>query len=218
MNFDAARQNMVSQQIEPWTVSLRGVLDVFAAIPREMFIPPQYTNLAYADISIPLVDEQSMLPPKIIGRALQALNIQPHGSVLEIGTGTGYATACLGRLAQQVTSIEILPELAQIAKRNLDNTRERGNITLKEEDGLKGYEPQAPYDAIFVTGTFPMGVPKSLLSQLKEGGRIFSFCGQPPAVRAILITLKNGHFETTELFETVVPSLINAPQPEKFVL
>lgn len=218
MNFNEARQNMVSQQIEPWAVSLRGVLDVFTAIPREMFIPPQYANLAYADISVPILNGQTMLPPKIIGRALQALDIQPHESVLEIGTGTGYATACLGRLAQQVTSIEILPELVKIAKSNLDNTRESGNIVLVEGDGLEGYEPQAPYDAILVTGAFPMGVPKSLLSQLKKNGRLFAFCGQPPAVRAILMTQKEGPIETKELFETVVPALINAPQPEKFVL
>jgi len=218
MDFNEARKNMVCQQIEPWAVSLKNVLEAFADIPREMFVPPQYTSLSYADISIPLGNEQTMLPPKIIGRALQALDIQPHETVLEIGTGTGYATACLGRLAQQVTSIEIQPELAQIAKRNLDNTRESGNITLKEGDGLKGYEPQSPYDVIFVTGSYPMGAPQSLLSQLKDNGRLFVICGQPPAMRAILITKQNKKFETKQLFETVVPSLSHAPHPEKFVL
>lgn len=217
MNFQQARQNMIAQQIRPWSVTNPNVTNAMAAIPREDFVPPQYVNLAYSDTDIPLTEGQTMLPPKVVGRALQALDIQPHATVLEIGTGTGYVTACLGRLAQQVTSIEIYESLFETAKRKLSGNREMSHVLLKHADGLSGYEPLAPFDAIFITGSLPLGVPDKLCNQLKVGGRLFAFCGKAPAMRATLIERQQSGFSTQYLFETVVPPLVHAPHPDRFV-
>ncbi len=218
MDFQQARHNMIEQQVRPWFVTNTRVLDVMQEISREMFVPPQYANLAYCDTDIPLSEGQTMLAPKIVGRALQALNIQASDTVLEIGTGTGYVTACLGRLAAQVISIEIFETLLTVAQRKLSGNREMEHVLLKQGNGLEGYEPQAPYDAIFITGALPLGVPDTLCQQLNEkGGRLFAFCGQAPAIHAVLIERNQNNFVTHSLFETAVPTLLHAAQPEKFV-
>lgn len=217
MNFSEARHNMVNQQVKTMDVKNSLILSVLEEIPREIFVPPKYQQLAYADTDIPLMEGQTMLPPKTVGCALQALDIKPDESVLEIGTGTGYTTACLGRLAKQVTSIEIWPDLAEVAKRNLENTRESSNILLKVGNGVEGYHPGAPYDVIIATGAFPLGVPETLCAELKDGGRLFAICGQAPAMRAILLTKNNEKVSTEFLFETVVPPLLKAATPAGFV-
>lgn len=218
MDFQQARHNMIEQQVRPWSVTDTRVLQVMQEISREMFVPPQYANLAYSDTDIPLSEGQTMLAPKVVGRALQALNIQASDTVLEIGTGTGYITACLGRLATQVISIEIFETLLSLAQRKLSGNRELEHILLKQGNGLEGYAPQAPYDAIFITGSLPLGVPEILCQQLKEkGGRLFAFCGEAPAMQAILIERNQNNFVTHSLFETAVPALLHAAQPEKFV-
>lgn len=216
MNFEAARQNMVAQQVRPLSVNEEGILTVLGDLQREIFVPPQYAHLAYCDTDIPLMEGQTMLPPKTVGKALQSLKIMPEDAVLEIGTGTGYVTACLGRLAKQVTSIEILEPLLTTAERNLKGARELSNIVLVQDDGVFGYEPQAPYDVIFVTGSYPLGVPGKLCEQVKVGGRIFAIIGQPPVMKAILMTRTKEHWTTQYLFETVVPPLFHAPQPQSF--
>lgn len=217
MNFQLARQNMIEQQVRPWYVTDQNVLDVMHSIAREEFVPPQFVNLAYSDTEIPIMEGQTMLSPKIVGRALQALDIQPLSTVLEVGTGTGYITACLGRLAKQVISFEIYETLLNLAERKLSGNREMEHILLKQGNGIEGYEPQAPFDAIFLTGSLPLGVPQALCEQLKEGGKLFAFCGESHAMNAVLITRENKEFKTQALFETVVPPLLHAPHSKKFV-
>ena len=119
MNFEVARTQMVNQQVRAWEVLDPAVLAVLASVPREQFVPPRYRNLAFADTAIPLPGGQLMLTPQVEGRLLQALTIRGTDRVLEIGTGSGFLTACLARLAASVTSLEILPELAEDARRNL---------------------------------------------------------------------------------------------------
>lgn len=218
MNFTQARENMINQQIKPWYVTNPLVLDVMQSISRETFVPPQFVNLAYSDTDIPLMEGQTMLSPKVVGRALQALDIQSTDSVLEIGTGTGYVTACLGRLATHVISFEIFESLHKLATRKLRDNREMDHVILKLDNGIPGYEPQAPYDVIILTGALPLGVTKTLCHQLSENnGRLFAFVGKQPAMRAILITRQQSEFHTQPLFETVVPPLLHAPESEKFV-
>jgi protein-L-isoaspartate(D-aspartate) O-methyltransferase len=152
----------------------------------------------------------------VVGRALQALELTGAEKVLEVGTGTGYVTACLTKLAGSVVSIEIQPTLLGQAQMNLDALNCR-NLTLLQGDAVFGWEDDAPFDAIFVTGSYPLGVPEQICAQLKTGGRLFAFTGLAPTMRAVLIERSGKNdYTTNTLFETVVPALIHAPQPKAF--
>lgn len=216
MNFLQARTNMVLQQIRPWHVADEHVLRVLNTVSREKFVPRDYSFLAYADTDLPLPQRQQMLSPKIVGRALQALQLQPTARVLEIGTGTGYVTACLSLLAQHVTSIEIYSDLLQQAEQILLHESYR-HVTLEHSDGVFGWEAAAPYHAIMVTGSYPLGVPEVLCEQLHtQGGRLFAICGEGTSMQAMVIERNGQHYRTESLFETYIPALIHAPQPKRF--
>ena len=114
-----AREQMVSQQIRAWDVLDNGILNLFRRLPREHFAPAAYRDVAYADTSIPLAHGQHMLSPKLAGRILQALDVQPREAVLEVGTGSGFLSACLALQGAAVSSVEIFADLADQARRNL---------------------------------------------------------------------------------------------------
>lgn len=215
MSFEQARYNMVVQQIRPWYVWDERVLDAMQEIPREHFVPAEFGRLAYSDMAIPLSHHETMLPPKVVARALDNLKIEENSSVLEIGTGTGYITAILLKLCRQVVSIEIEDEFYQLAQTHLANTPHKG-LTLEKGDGVNGFAQAGPYDAIFVTGSYPMGVPGSICKQLKEGGRIFAICGEGVNGQAVLITKHGNHFDTKILFECEAPTLKNAQHNTTF--
>ena len=217
MNFDQARFNMIEQQIRTWEVLDQRVLDVIAKTPREDFVPPRYRTLAFADITIPLGNGQVMLAPKVEGRLLQALAVQPSDVVLEIGTGSGYLAACLARLGAHVHSVDIFPEFKYAAQRALAAHGIR-NTTLRTGDAARGWDPQNRYDVIAVTGSLPV-LPQNFQQSLAIGGRLFVIVGAEPVMEAVLITRLGEHEWTrASLFETVIPPLINAPQSQRFVL
>ena len=116
---ERARFNMIQQQIRPWEVIDQRVLQTMMDIPREAFVPDAYRSLAYADIEIPIGETEVMMAPKLVARMLQALDVRTDQSVLEIGTGTGYVTACLARLARKVVSVELDGDLLGQARENL---------------------------------------------------------------------------------------------------
>ncbi|MBS0288245.1 MAG: protein-L-isoaspartate O-methyltransferase [Proteobacteria bacterium] len=216
MNFQLARSNMVAQQVRPWHVLSEQVLSALLQVQRENFVPMAYHNLAYSDTDIPLSEGQTMLPPKIVGRALQALDLTMQDKVLEVGTGTGYVTACLAKLVGEVVSVEIQPTLLVQAQANLKGLNLR-HLTLSQGDAVFGWDEHAPYDAIFVTGSYPLGVPEKICEQLRTGGKLFAFTGVEPTMRAVLIERHGkSQYSTNTLFETVVPALIHAPQPKIF--
>ena len=216
MNFQIARSNMVAQQIRPWQVFDNNVLMALSQIQRENFMPKAFINLAYSDTDIPLPEGQTMLSPKMVGRALQTLKLTGQEKVLEVGTGTGYVSACLTKLAGSVVSIEIQPALLMQAEKNLNAINCR-NLILEQGDAVMGWEAHAPYDAIIVTGSYPLGVPEKICSQLNISGRLFAIVGVAPTMQAIMIERHGkSHYTTNTLFETVVPALIHAPQPKKF--
>ncbi len=216
MNFQLARSNMVAQQVRPWHVLDDQVLSAMLQIHREDFVPLAFRNLAYSDSDIPLTEGHSMLPPKVVGRALQALNLTGQEKVLEVGTGTGYVTACLAKLVNEIVSVEIQPTLLAAAQTNLKALNLR-NLTLTQGDAVFGWEDYAPYDAIVITGSYPLGVPEKICEQLRTGGRLFAFTGVAPTMKAVLIERHGkSQYSTSMLFETVVPALIHAPQPKKF--
>jgi len=129
MNIEQARFNMIEQQIRPWEVLDPTVLELLSRVKREEFVPPEHRALAFADLELPLGHGESMLQPKIEARILQEIMLQPHETVYEVGTGSGYLTALLASRARQVTSAEIYPDLQARAAANL-RTAGIANVTL----------------------------------------------------------------------------------------
>lgn len=211
-----AHFNMIEQQIRPWHVLDERVLDVMRGLSRERFVPAAYVGLAYADLAIPLPGGASMLEPKLAGRLLQALAVRPGDRVLEIGTGSGYVTACLARLGGRVTSIEIDPDLADAARERLAELGIDADIVTG--DALAGGIDGGPFDVIALTGSLPTEEPlASLHQQLADGGRLFAVIGEAPVMEAVLDTRVGADVRRQDLFETGLPALRNAPQPERFV-
>lgn len=217
MNFEQARFNMIEQQIRPWNVLDQRVLDLLSEIPREDFVLPQYRNLALTDMELPIGHGQSMMAPRVEARMMQALNVQPHEVVLEVGTGSGYVTALLASLAKKVYSVEIIPELIQSAQAKLAEHSIK-NVTLEEGDAAKGWPLDAPYGVIAVTGSLPV-LPDSFKDSMNIGGRLFAIVGDSPSMEALLIT-RVGEFDwmTESLFEIDLPPLTNAVEPDRFIL
>ena len=216
MNMAQARHNMIEQQIRPWDVLDQRVLELIAGLPRDEFVPNAYVKLAYADINIPLDHGQVMMAPKVEARMLQALNIQPADKILEIGCGSAYVTALLARSGNHVYSVDIYPDLVESARRKLA-AQGISNVTLETGDAVNGWNSHGPYDVIAITGSLP-ALPESFLQELKTRGRLFAITGQAPVMEARLITrtAERGWLEQT-LFETELPPLINAPQPQRFI-
>ena len=215
MNTLIARQQMVDQQIRTWEVLDPRVLDVFASVPHEAFVPPAYRELAFADSQIPIGYGQSMLAPKLQGRILQSLAVTPGDSVLEIGGGTGYLSACLALLGKTARSIEIHPELAKAAAGNIKSVP-GARVECEARDAFSG-APFGEFDAIAVTGSMPVYDPR-FERALRVGGRLFAVLGSAPVMEAVLIRrVDTSEWIRESLFETVIDPLINATQAPRFV-
>jgi protein-L-isoaspartate(D-aspartate) O-methyltransferase len=206
MNIEQARFNMIEQQIRPWDVLDAGVLQLLAVVKREDFVPPACKALAFVDVEIPLPGGQSMLVPRVEARLLQELKVARHEKVLEVGAGSGFMAALLGHRAQRVISLEINPELAAFAAANLKRAG-LSNVSVREQDGAKGFAAEGPFDVILLSGSVAE-VPPALLAQLKLGGRLAAIVGDEPVMRAQLIErVGEQDFRTTNLFDTVAPRL-----------
>jgi protein-L-isoaspartate(D-aspartate) O-methyltransferase len=216
VDFEQARFNMIEQQIRPWDVLDQRVLDVIAATPREAFVPEKYqTTLAFSDISIPLDHDQYMLPPKLEGRMLQSLDLRPTDKVLEVGTGSGYLTACLARLAARVLSVDIFADFKNSAQRKLA-AQGISNVELKTDDVAAGWKAEAEFDAIVVTGSLPV-LHEGFHRSLTLGGRLFVIVGRQPIMEALLITrVGPDQWAQESLFDTAIPPLLYAPEPASF--
>ncbi len=216
MNMAQARHNMIEQQIRPWDVLDQGVLELIEGLPRDKFVPATYLELAYADINVPLDHGQVMMAPKVEARMLQALAVTDKDLILEVGTGSGYVTALLASCGKRVHSVDIYPDFTQGAGAKL---AELGidNVTLESGDAVAGWDHHGPYDVIAITGSLP-SLPDAFLQSLKIGGRLFVITGQAPVMQARLITrTAEQGWNDNILFETVLPPLVNAPQPQRFV-
>ena len=216
-NIEQARSNMIEQQIRPWEVLDQAVLDVMAATPRELFVPERHRNLAFVDMEIPLGHSQVMMSPKVEGRMLQALEIKPTDTILEIGTGSGFTAACMARLGQSVHTVDIYEDFTLAA-----NTKfvKHGltNVTQSTGDASQGWNDNQQYDVIAVTGSVPEY--RAVFEQnLAVGGRLFLIVGEPPVMEAML-TLRFGENEMlrSKLFETELPPLVNAVKKPEFIL
>lgn len=217
MTFDyaKARETMVEQQVRPWDVLDPRVLEVLARLPREAFVGERHRALAYADLELPLGHGETMLKPVIEGRALQALALEGGESVLEIGTGSGYLTACLGNLAREVVSLEIHPELAAAARARLDATGLGSNIRIDTADAL-AWDTDRRFDVVCVTGAVAV-VPARFLQWLRPGGRLFVVRGVSPVMEAVLHVNDVNGPRIESLFETDLPYLVGAAPAPQFV-
>lgn len=213
IDYSHARELMVEQQIRPWDVLEIRVLDVLARLPREAFVAESHRALAYADIELPLGNGQKMMKPVIEGRTLQALDLQPGDEVLEIGTGSGYLSACMGELAREVLSLEIDAELATTARARLDAAGLGNNVRIETADALS-WDTERRFDAICVTGAVDV-IPSRFAQWLRPGGRLFVIRGRSPVMEAVLVKADGT---TESLFETDVDYLRGAAPAPQFQL
>jgi protein-L-isoaspartate(D-aspartate) O-methyltransferase len=195
------------------------VLDVLRTVKREDFVPARYRKMAFADLALPIEGSErneTMMKPVVEGRMLQALDASDACSILEIGTGSGFITACLAQLGREVTSIDIEPRLVERAASRLAGAG-IANVRLDAADATS-FEPGRQFDVVCVTGAV-FEVPERFRSWLRVGGRMFAICGESPAMDARLITrVTEDDFRADSLFETDLPYLVNAAPPKRFVL
>lgn len=214
MDTDFARRQMVQQQVRTWDVADPSVLAVLAELHREHFVPAGFEALAFADTKIPLPHDQTMMTPLVEGRVLQALELQPTHNVLEIGTGTGFLTACLAKLSAAVTSVDIFSDFVSTAKSNLADAGIE-NVELACMDATREL-PETEFDAVVVTGSLPQ-FDTRFVDALKPGGRLFVIVGDPPAMDARLVSRTGeNEWSTVSLFETDILPLLNASRPAEF--
>ena len=220
IDYAKARELMVEQQIRPWDVFDPRVLAVLAEVPREDFVPDAHRTLAYADIALPLGHGESMMKPVVEGRALQALELAPGDDVLEIGTGSGFLAACLGRLAREVVSLERHADLADAARARLA-AHGAGNVNVIAADAFSwdasSLGSGRRFAAICVTGAVS-SIPSRFVEWLQPNGRMFIVRGRSPAMEAVLLRNQSGSPRIESLFETDLPYLAGASPAPTFEL
>jgi protein-L-isoaspartate(D-aspartate) O-methyltransferase len=215
MNTEALRNQMVEQQVRTWEVFDERVLDAMREVRRDAFVPEVFRSVAFSDSPIPLEHGQHVLPPKVHGRILQAIGLNPSDVALEVGTGSGYLTACMSKLCSRVRSLEIHPELAELARANL-LTAAANNVAVELVDAMS-LDEVAQYDAIAVTGSLPV-YDERFQRALKIGGRMFVVVGTMPVMEAWKVTrLGEREWQRESMFETVIDPLANAPRVSPFV-
>lgn len=211
MDFEKARYYMVEQQVRPWNVLNPRVLEVIGEIPRENFAPDEYKNLAYVDTRIPLGRFEDhpcdMANPVLEGRILQELDVQDKDLVLEIGTGSGYLTACLAKLGDHVDTVDINEELTAMAEKNLAALN-INNVNFATGDASKTWHQKRNYDVIAITAAM-QEIPGSYKNLLKVGGRMFVVTGDAPAMTAHRVTrTEQNEWTVEDLFETSIEPMI----------
>lgn len=214
MNTDYARLQMVSQQVRGWNVYDERVLAMLRELPRENFVPAGYEPFAFADAELPLGHGESMMTPTIEGRLLQALGLQGHENVLEVGTGSGFMTACLARLGSRVTSIDIHDDFLERAAASLAGSG-IDNVELRQMDATSEL-PDASFDAIAVTGSIEKFDPR-FVEALNPNGRLFVVVGKSPVMQAKLVERTGDRdWQTVSLFETDLAPLVHGALPPQF--
>jgi len=215
IDFQQARFAMVEQQVRPWDVLDPRVLDTLMTVRREDFVPHRHRKLAFADLALPLEHGEAMFKPVLEGRALQELNLAASDEVLEIGTGSGFLTACLAVLAREVVGIDRHADFVERARARLAADG-HANVRLEVADAF-AWNPGRSFDAILVGGAVA-GDPEHFAAWLKPGGRLFVVHGQSPVQEALRITRRDDGLHRESLFETDLPYLHGAAPAPRFVL
>ena len=217
-----ARFNMIEQQIRPWNVLDEEVLELLGQVRREDFVPPEYANMAYMDIEIPLLGSAEeaaakglhMLAPRIEARTLQDLAVKPGDRVLEIGAGSGYMAALLAAQAKEVVTLEIVPELAEMARENLLDAGVK-NAEVQLADGASAAAALGQFDVIVLSGSVAK-IPEALVAQLKDGGRLGAIVGQLPVMRFTLVEKKGQQVTVRQPWDTSASRLEGFEEPSRF--
>jgi len=198
-NFAAEREAMIEQQIESRGIHEPTILEAFRAVPREAFLSKDYADLAYGDHPLPIEAGQTISQPYIVALMIQSAEIKPGDRVLEVGAGSGYAAAVMSRIAGQVVAIERQPDLVKVAQERMQRLG-YDNVRLVEGDGTRGWEAEAPYDAI-VAAASGSHVPPAWVKQLTEGGRIVMPVGEPNWIQKLIKVTKGpaGNLITEDL-------------------
>lgn len=213
--MEQARFNMIEQQIRPCAVLDETVLQTMASIPRELFAPEALASLAYADIEVPLAHDEAMMFPRIEGRMLQELEIGIDDECLEVGTGSGFVTACMANMSLHVDSVDIYDDFIQVAEQKLAMVN-ISNVTLENKNALTDLDTTKKYDVIAITGSIPEYLP--LFERLlKPGGRLFVIVGTKQVAHAMKVErTMDEHFIRTSLFETELKSLVGLEEKSSF--
>ena len=215
MDIEQARFNMIEQQIRPWNVLDVNVLRIIEETPREIFVPQKYQKLAFSDLEIPLPNDQLMMAPKVEARMLQALQIEPKDEILEIGTGSGFVTACLSKLGNHVDTIEFYANLSDHAQSVLGQLK-LININFIQGDALNDLSHSKRYDVVAITASMPIYIDV-FEKFLTENGKIFVVVGKAPVMQAQLISKVDTYgVHKNKLFETNLKPLIGIKEPQVF--
>ncbi len=214
MQTEFARVQMITQQIRAWDVFDERVLDAMRRTPREFFVPEKFADLAFADAEIPLRAGQHMLPPKIVGRILQALAAAPGMRALVVGSGTGYVPACLSAMGASVRAIESDADLAAASRVNLKRAG-FGQVEVVTGDTFH-LDLGKDYALIAVCGALPL-YDDRFARALAVSGKLFVVVGASEPQEAMLVTrTAENAWSSDGLFETAIDALDNAPRPEPF--
>ena len=209
-DFETARANMIESQIRPNGITDSRVIAAMAAVPREVFVPADKQCVAYMDEDLPLdglgdVSGRSLIEPMAFARLVQLAAIGPEDFVLDIGCASGYSLAVLAHLAQSAVAVEEDAVLAEIATENL-NQLELSNVAVLNAPHATGCPDEAPFDAIILSGRVPT-VPRKLLEQLQDGGRLVAVVGDAPLAQAHLWTRHGDSFASRQEFDATIAPL-----------
>lgn len=216
MSSQIALNNMISQQLRTGDVLEKRVLALYETLPREDFLPNEFKSFAYSDLQIPLAHHQRMLTPLEEGLLLQALALQGHETVLEVGTGTGFLTALLSRLCKKVISIDYYAEFTTSAQKHLEK-HQCTNVELITGNACQGWLDLAPYDVMVFTGAIE-SLTQTHRLQLLTGGKLFAIVGHGSVMQGQLHTLNHDStWQERVIFETNIPLLIDKLRHNDFV-
>jgi len=212
MNFDNARNNMVTQQVRSWDVINKDILTAMLQVQREEFVQVPQRKLAFADLELPIGHNQCMMKPVVEGRMLQALDLDSSHVVLEVGTGSAYVTAILSKLVNYVHSIDVFESFTNSAKQKLKENK-IDNVTCETADFFT-FKPSQKYDRIVITGAVGE-LPTSVFDWLKNEGQVFAIVGNDPIMEARMYQAADNY---SSQFDTVINKLIKNDQPQTFKL